>query len=243
MKIKIKTLFISDVHLGNPNSQPKKLLRVFEEYEFENLFILGDFIDLTYMKRNSSKWNNNHFKVIQKIIKYSKQGINITYLIGNHDIFIKDVLNNGELDLGNIKICEVVKYNTTKGRKILLVHGDCFDGFIKIHPFLYRLGDSSYELSIKLNKVLNWFREKLGLPYWSLSGYLKTKVKNVTMFLNQYEKLAKDLIKNNDCESLMMGHTHCPTIEENYYNTGDFCESCSYMIERLDGDINLLYVR
>ena len=241
--MKIKSLFISDVHLGNPNSQPKKLIEVFKKYEFENLFILGDFIDLTYMKRKKPKWDNNHFKVIQKIINYSKQGVNITYLIGNHDIFIKEVIHKGDLDLGNIKITDMIKYKTIKDEKILMVHGDCFDGFIKIHPILYRLGDSSYELSIRINKILNWFREKLGMSYWSLSGYLKTKVKNITMFLNQYEKLAKDLTKNNNCESLMMGHTHFPIIKENYYNTGDFCESCSYMIENLQGDIKLLYVR
>ena len=48
---KIKTLFISDVHLGTTKCQAEKLLEVFREYEFETLVIVGDFIDLTSLKK------------------------------------------------------------------------------------------------------------------------------------------------------------------------------------------------
>jgi len=66
---KIKTLFVSDIHLGNPNSQTEKLLKVFKDYEFENLIIIGDFIDMTYLKRKFY-WDQNHSTVIQKVLRY-----------------------------------------------------------------------------------------------------------------------------------------------------------------------------
>jgi len=241
--MKIKTLFISDVHLGNPNSQPKKLLEVFKLYEFENLYIIGDFIDMTYLKRHFY-WNQDHSLVIQKVLRYSrKSDIKVTILSGNHDYFLRNLIDEGNINIGNIKISDKEIYTTIKGEKILIVHGDCFDGFIKTHPFLYWLGDNSYELSMKLNKIINFFRKLCKLQYWSLSAYLKTKVKDVIKFLTEYKKQSLIEVKNNDCDSIMMGHTHSPCIEPKYYNTGDWVESCSYIIENLDGSIELKFYK
>jgi len=109
-----------------------------------------------------------------------------------------------------------------------------------MHPFLYWLGDQAYEFSIAINKAYNAVRRLFGFDYWSLSAYLKTKVKNVIKFINEYKKMADDKLKEVNCTSLMMGHTHTPEIDPGtYYNTGDFCESCSYIIEHLDGTMEL----
>ena len=241
--MKIKTLFISDIHLGNPNSQPKKLLEVFKLYDFENLYIIGDFIDLTYLKRHFY-WEQDHSTVIQKVLRYSrKENISIFYLVGNHDYYLRNLIEEGNINIGNIKISDKEVYTTLKGEKILIVHGDCFDGFIKTHPFLYWLGDNSYELSMKLNKIINIFRKLFKLQYWSLSAYLKTKVKDVIKFLTEYKKQSLVEVKNNNCDSIMMGHTHSPCIDNNYYNTGDFVESCSYIIEDLEGNIKLMFIK
>ena len=241
--MKIKTLFISDIHLGNPNSQPKKLLEVFKLYDFENLYIIGDFIDLTYLKRHFY-WEQDHSTVIQKVLRYSrKENISIFYLVGNHDYYLRNLIEEGNINIGNIKISDKEVYTTLKGEKILIVHGDCFDGFIKTHPFLYWLGDNSFELSMKLNKIINIFRKLFKLQYWSLSAYLKTKVKDVIKFLTEYKKQSLVEVKNNNCDSIMMGHTHSPCIDNNYYNTGDFVESCSYIIEDLEGNIKLMFIK
>jgi UDP-2,3-diacylglucosamine pyrophosphatase LpxH len=149
---KIKTLFISDIHLGNKNSQADKLLEVFKEYEFENLFIIGDFIDMTAMKRKFY-WNQYHSTVIQKILKLSRYNVNVYYLIGNHDFFVRDLIKEQNINLGNILICNEWIYTTIKGEKILLVHGDCFDGFVATHKLLYVIGDFGYELSMKINLI------------------------------------------------------------------------------------------
>jgi len=239
---KIKTLFISDIHLGNKNSQADKLLEVFKEYEFENLFIIGDFIDMTAMKRKFY-WNQYHSTVIQKILKLSRHNVNVYYLIGNHDFFVRDLIKEQNINLGNILICNEWIYTTIKGEKILLVHGDCFDGFVATHKLLYVIGDFGYELSMKINWVYNKIRKLLGLNYWSFSAYLKKKVKNIIKFLTEYKKASMQLVKDKNCDSIMIGHTHAPEIILNeYYNTGDFVESCSYIIEDLEGNIELKFI-
>lgn len=241
--MKIKSLFISDIHLGNPNSQADKLLKVLKNYEFDNLFIVGDFIDMTSLKRKYF-WDSTHSTVIQKILRLSRKGVKVTYLIGNHDFYIRSIIEDQNIHFGDILICNEFIYETLKGEKILLVHGDCFDGFVRTHPFLYWLGDKGYELSIFINKVYNRVRKWQKLEYWSLSAYLKTKVKNVIKFLTEYKKMSQELIKEKGCDSILIGHTHSPEIiSGEYYNCGDFVESCSYIIEDLSGDIQLLFQR
>jgi len=241
--MKIKSLFISDIHLGNPNSQADKLLKVFKEYEFENLFIIGDFIDMTYMKRKFY-WNQDHSTVIQKVLRLSRKGVKVVYILGNHDYFVRSVIEEENIFFGEILITNDYIYETLNGEKIYLVHGDCFDGFVRIAPWLYWLGDVSYELSIKINKIYNWFRRLFKLEYWSFSAYMKKKVKNAVSFLSEYKKISQKTIEEKGCDSIMIGHTHNPEIiEGEYYNTGDWVESYSYIIEDTDGKIKLLYVK
>jgi UDP-2,3-diacylglucosamine pyrophosphatase LpxH len=241
--VKIKSLFISDLHLGNPNSKAESVLRVLKEYEFENLFIVGDFIDMTLLKRKFF-WKQSHSDVIQKVLKLSRKSINVFYLVGNHDYYVREIIKEGNINLGDILICDEYVYTTSKGEKILIVHGDCFDGFIRMHPFLYWLGGKSYEFSIKINNIYNILRKIMGLQYWSLSAYLKTKVKNVIKFLAEYKKMSEAKVKEMNCDSIMIGHTHSPEIiQGKYYNTGDFCESCTYIIENINGDIELKYCK
>ena len=210
--MKIKSLFISDLHLGNPNCQADKVLEVLKSYEFENLFIIGDFIDMTYLKRKYY-WHPDHSTVIQKVLRLSRKG-------GNEYI-----------------------HKTVSGESIYIVHGDCFDGFIRMHPFLYWLGDKSYEFSITINNLYNKIRKMCNLEYWSLSAYLKTRVKNIVKFLSEYKKMSEEKVKEMKCDSIMMGHTHTPQIiNGEYYNTGDFCETCSYVIENMDGTMELKFV-
>jgi UDP-2,3-diacylglucosamine pyrophosphatase LpxH len=238
---KIQSLFISDLHLGNPNSQVEKLLEVFKEYEFKNLFIVGDFIDMTYLKRKFG-WKKSHSVVIQKVIKYSRKGVNVVYIIGNHDYFIRSVIDEKDILFGDILLCNEYIYHSIKGEKIFITHGDCFDGMVRVHPILYYIGDKSYELSIRLNQILNFFRKLFRMEYWSLSAYLKTRVKNVVKFLSEYKKMSELMIRDKNCDSIMIGHTHTPDmVSGKYYNTGDFCESCSYIIEHINGQIELRF--
>jgi len=237
----IRTLFISDVHLGSTNSNASKLLDVFKKYEFQNLVIVGDFIDMTSLKRKFF-WTQDHSTVIQKVLRLSRKEVNVVYIIGNHDFYIRDLIDEGPINIGEILLCDDYIYETVKGEKIYITHGDCFDGFVRLHPFLYFLGDKAYNLSIFINKYYNRIRKIFGFQYWSLSSYLKTRVKNVIKFITEYKIMSENKLKEVGCDSIMIGHTHTPEIEiGNYYNTGDFCESCSYIVETLDGLIELRF--
>lgn len=243
---KIKTLFISDVHLGNSKSRADKLIEVLKKYEFEKLVIAGDFIDLTSLKRKYF-WHQDHSTVIQKILRLSRKNIEVVYIIGNHDFYIRSILE-GEKDFinfGGIKILDSYTHITSSNERIYICHGDQFDGFVRLHPFLYVLGDRAYEFSFRINNIYNYIRNIFGLNYWSLSAYLKSKVKGAISFVNDFKKLAILKIENEDVDSIMIGHIHTPAVEKigekNYYNIGDFCESCSYLIEDMNGKIELRY--
>lgn len=241
--MKIKTLFISDVHLGTIKSQPEKLLKVFKEYDFQELIIIGDFIDLTSLKRKIY-WDNNHSAVLQKVLKMSRKNTSVKYILGNHDFYLRALIKDEDLELGDITICDEIIHETVNGEKIYICHGDQFDGFVRIHPIIYYLGDIAYEFSYTLNRIYNKLRGVLGLNYWSLSKYLKTQVKNAIFYLNDFKHIALKKIENSECNSIMIGHIHNPCIEKihdkMYYNTGDFCESCSFLYEDLDGNIKLV---
>jgi UDP-2,3-diacylglucosamine pyrophosphatase LpxH len=243
--MKVKTLFISDVHLGNHKSQPSKLLEVLKKFEHENLIIIGDFIDLTSLKKKFY-WKTDHSVVIQKILKSSRKGVNITYILGNHDHYLRGLIEDGGINIGDIFLCDKMVYKTSKGEKIYICHGDQFDGFIRLHPFIYVLGDLAYEFSFSINKLYNLFRKLVGLEYWSLSQYLKYKVKNAVAFINDFKILSIKKLEETGCDSIMIGHIHTPAIEKiknkTYYNTGDFCESCSFLYEDLNGDIKLGFI-
>lgn len=245
MSQKINTLFISDVHLGTSKANADKLLEVFRNYEFDKLVILGDLIDLTSLKRKFY-WKQSHFTVIQKILRMSRKGVNVVYVLGNHDHYLRSLLDErNDINVGDITITDEHVHTTISGERIYICHGDQFDGFIRLHPFLYTLGDMAYELSFKINKIYNFFRRLLGFEKWSLSAFLKTKVKNVVSFLNDFKYMAIERLRDKGGDSIMIGHTHTPAMEHmngmNYYNTGDFCETCSYMVETVDGKIELRY--
>jgi UDP-2,3-diacylglucosamine pyrophosphatase LpxH len=241
--MKIKTLFISDVHLGTKKCQADKLLEVIKNYEFEKLIIVGDFIDLTSLKRKFY-WHPDHSTVIQKVLRLSRKGVSVTYILGNHDFYLRELIKEDNINIGDILLCDELYYETLKGEKIYICHGDQFDGFIRLHPFLYVLGDWAYEFSFKINKTYNWFRRIFGLEYWSLSQYLKSKVKNAIAFINDFKILSLKKLDEVGCDSIMIGHIHTPAIEKigdkSYYNTGDYCESCSFLYEDLNGEIKLV---
>ena len=243
--MKVKTLFVSDIHLGNHKSQAGKLLEVLKNYEYENLIIVGDFIDLTSLKKKFY-WNADHSTVIQKVLRASRKGVKVTYILGNHDFYLRGLIKDENINIGDITICDEMYYETSKGEKIYICHGDQFDGFIRLHPFLYVLGDWAYEFSFKINKAYNWLRKIVGLEYWSLSQYLKYKVKNAITFINDFKILSLRKLDEVDCDSIMIGHIHTPAIEKigekTYYNTGDFCETCSFLYEDLEGNINLVVI-
>lgn len=242
--MKYKTLFISDIHLGTSLSQTERLLQFLKDNEFGKIYLVGDIVDMTAVRRKFY-WDENHNTVIQKIMRLARKGVQIIYIIGNHDIFLEFFIRE---HFGNIKLRERDVHVTADGHKCLVMHGHQFDGIITEMKWLYWLGDTMYDFALVLNKWFNKSRSLIGKPYWSLSLYLKTKAKNVLKFIGNYEQLVIHEVKKTSggTDTVIVGHIHMLADKEisgiRYLNCGCWTEFCSAVVEHEDGRLEALKI-
>jgi UDP-2,3-diacylglucosamine pyrophosphatase LpxH len=234
---KIKSLFISDVHLGTSGSNAKSLLKLFNMYEYENLFIIGDFIDIWQIQSGKMKWKKSHTKVIEKVISLSKN-INVVYITGNHD---EEFRNITPMEFYNLKIVDEYIHDD-----FLLIHGDITDIFMtEKYKWVAKIGGSFYDNLVSLNRIYNLVRRKFNRPYWSLSKYIKTKAKNIAKVISNYENNLIKYVQNKGYNKVICGHIHHPEIKHIndfvYINTGDWIESNSFIIQDLDNNYELKF--
>jgi UDP-2,3-diacylglucosamine pyrophosphatase LpxH len=186
-------------------------------------------------------WDQSHNDVIQKILRQARKGTQVAYIPGNHDQFARDHIG---LRMGGIEIHRTCEHVTADGRRLLVLHGDEFDSIVTHAKWLALLGSGAYEASILLNRWVNIFREKLGMPYWSISNYLKQKVKNAMQFIDNYEHAVAEEARQRKVDGVVCGHIHradIKTIEGiEYYNTGDWVESCTALVEHFDGKMEII---
>ncbi|OGV43020.1 MAG: hypothetical protein A2X48_11215 [Lentisphaerae bacterium GWF2_49_21] len=242
--MKYKTIFISDVHLGTTVSQTDKLLKFLKENEFEKLYLVGDIVDMTAIRRRYFYWNEDNNTLLQKILRMARKGIQVEYIVGNHDIFLEFFAHEY---FGNIGLKERDVHVTANGTRCLVMHGHQFDGVIKKMPLLYWLGDTMYDFALFINIWFNRIRYLLGKDYWSLSLYLKTKVKNVVKFIGNYEQLViHEVKKDTSIGAVIVGHIHMAADKEisriRYLNCGCWTEFCSAVVEHEDGRLELLRI-
>lgn len=231
-----RSVFISDVHLGTKDCQADKLLEFIKTVECENLYLVGDIIDGWELKRNWG-WLQSHSDVLQKILRKARKGVSVTYILGNHDEFLRPFL---PIQLGDhLRIVDSCDYTALDGRRFLIVHGDYFDAVTMTKKWLALLGDRGYLFLLKLNRPLNWARQKLGYKYWSLSRYMKRNVKRAVSYIGDYETVLSSQAKVESVDGIICGHIHEPEIKMIegilYINCGDWVESCSAAVETLDG--------
>lgn len=246
----VRSVFISDVHLGSQFANTKALIEFLtwlKEERPDRIYIVGDFIDGWKLKRNWL-WTDDSNRIIRKLLGFVKRGTEVYYLAGNHDEFLRHFIEDfHELDFGGIHIREDFVHECVDGRRLLVVHGDSFDATIryamKYARWICYLGDVGYDLMIRVNSVVNWFRKHLGMSYWSLSKAIKHKVKQATSYIGGFETILADYAEEKKCEGVVCGHIHHPAIKKiqniDYYNCGDWVETCSAIIEYRDGRIEL----
>jgi UDP-2,3-diacylglucosamine pyrophosphatase LpxH len=235
-----RTVWISDVHLGTRGSQANELLRFLKAVDFEKLYIVGDFIDVWQLRR-SKRWPQDHNDVVQKLLRKARKGCPVIYIPGNHDDFCSKYLGT----YGNVSIVKQDVHTTADGRRLVVMHGHEFDCVTLHAEWLSRIGDVGYTFLLSINGWLNWCRRLLGRPNWSLSAYIKARVKNAVNFIGNFEKSVSHYAELHSCEGIVCGHIHTPSIrrmqETDYYNTGDWVESCTALVEDYEGNIRLLY--
>jgi UDP-2,3-diacylglucosamine pyrophosphatase LpxH len=235
-----RAIFISDVHLGTRGCKADFLLDFLKYTESEKLYLVGDIVD-GWRLRKSWYWLQSHNDVVQKLLRKARKGTEVIYVPGNHDEFARDYL---DFNFGEIQVHRHMIHERGDGKRLLVMHGDECDGVMIYARWLAVLGDHAYSVALVLNNWYNVLRRQFGLPYWSLSKYLKHKVKNAVQFINNYEEAMVRMAREHGADGVICGHIHHAVIKDidglTYCNDGDWVESCTALVEHFDGRMEIL---
>lgn len=235
-----RAIFISDIHLGTRDCNAGALLDFLRHTESELLYLVGDIVDAWRLKQ-SWYWPQSHNDVVQKILRKARKGTRVIFIPGNHDASARDFVGHA---VGGVAIADNVTHELADGRRFLVMHGDGFDAVMVHARWLAHLGDYAYTLALWLNRQVNWVRAKLGYPYYSLSAYLKHKVKNAVSFISSFESAIAEECARRKLDGVICGHIHHAEIRQfgdvTYCNDGDWVESCTALVEKFDGTLEIL---
>lgn len=235
-----RTLFISDVHLGTKACQAEAFLDFLKHHEADTYYLVGDIVDFWRIKR-SVYWPQAHNDVIQKLLRKARKGAKMVFIPGNHDEALRDYCGN---HFGGVDLVLRAVHETADGRRFLIIHGDEFDIVVKYAKWLAFLGDTAYVVALWFNTHFNFFRRRMGMSYWSLSAYLKHKVKSAVNFIGEFETALAAEAKRQDAVGVICGHIHHAAdrlIDDvHYINTGDWVESCTAVGENEDGSFEII---
>ena len=233
-----RSIFISDVHLGTYDSKADLLNNFLKHNTCDHLYLVGDIIDGWRIQQNKWRWKQSHTNVVRRILGFTKKGTRVTFIAGNHDEFLRLIIPYG-VEFGNVEILNQAEHIGVDGRHYLVTHGDLFDGITRLTPWLAFLGDKAYDVVLSLNSKLNWLLHRFGFRYFSLSQYLKGRVKKAVDFIFQFEKNLAGYCKKRGFDGVICGHIHHAEIKEIdgvvYMNDGDWVESCTALVEHWDG--------
>jgi len=236
-----RAVFISDLHLGTPGCQASALLDFLRAHPSESLYLVGDIIDGWQLRRRWF-WPQAHNDVVQKVLRRARKGCRVVFVPGNHDEFARQFDGH---HFGGIEVHKEAVHTTADGRHLWVIHGDHFDGVIQGAKWLAYLGDNLYEFSLRLNRHLNSWRARLGLPYWSLSQYLKHRVKSALNYVTDFERAVASEARHRGYQGVVCGHIHRPEMRSIdgtlYCNDGDWVESLSALVEHTDGRLELVH--
>ncbi len=240
-KLRYRAIWISDLHLGTAGCQVDALLDFLRHTESDYLYLVGDIVDGWQLRRRWN-WHQKHNDVVQKLLRKARKGTAVVYVPGNHDEAARHFV---DVDFGGIAIRREAVHVTADGRRLLVIHGDHFDAVVQCARWLARVGDALYTLALQFNRHLNALRSGLGLPYWSISRYLKLKVKNAVNYIGEFERAVARSARERGFDGVVCGHIHQGEVREIdgtlYCNDGDWVESLSALVEHGDGRIELVH--
>lgn len=239
-KIKVRSVWISDIHLGFRGCSADFLLDFLHKVECDYLYLVGDIIDIWEMKKKMY-WPQAHNNVIRTLLGKAKHNTKVVYVPGNHDEVLRDF--DGAV-FGNVEIQNEIIHTTADNKKLLILHGDQFDSVVKISPLLAKVGSRLYEYLLRANRWVNFVRRKLGFSYWSLAAFLKHRVKNAVQYISNFEEAVAHEAARQGVDGVVCGHIHRAEIarhhEIDYFNCGDWVESCTALVEHPDGTMEIL---
>ena len=235
-----RTIWISDLHLGTRGCKAEFLLDFLRYTEAETIYLVGDIIDCWRLKK-SWYWPQAHNDVIQKVLRKVRKGTRVVYVPGNHDEALRGFT---QLQFGGVEVVKDAIHVTADGRRLLVLHGDMFDAVVMHARWLALLGDGAYTTALWVNRHFNTARRRLGYPYWSLSAYLKRRVKNAMQYIASFADAVANEARRRGVEGIVCGHIHHAEIRPIgdilYCNSGDWVESCTALVEHFDGRLELV---
>jgi UDP-2,3-diacylglucosamine pyrophosphatase LpxH len=238
--LKLRTVFVSDIHLGFKGCSADLLLDFLHSVEMEYLFLVGDIIDVWSMKK-SMFWPQSHNNVVRTILGKAKRGTKVIFVPGNHDEIFREF--DGAV-FGNLEIHNDYIHVGADGRRMLILHGDEFDSVVKFSPWLAKVGSNIYDILLAMNPYINWWRRLFDLPHWSLSAYLKNKTKKACQYIGSFEESVAQAARKRGVDAVVCGHIHRAEMREIegvlYCNDGDWVESCSSLVEDMNGQLRLI---
>ena len=235
-----RTIFISDLHLGTRGCQAELVLDFLRHNDADTIFLVGDIID-GWRLRSGWYWPQAHNDVVQKLLRKVRHGARMIFVPGNHDEFARQFVG---LSFGGIEIVRNTIHVAADGKRYLVMHGDEFDVVVRHSKWLAYFGDWAYDAALFVNTRFNAIRRAFGYDYWSFSAWAKFKVKNAVNFIGSFERELAEEAKRRGADGVVCGHIHHPAIrmidDIAYVNTGDFVESCSLVVERDDGALEVV---
>lgn len=236
---RVRSAFISDLHLGARDCQAEQIASFLSHVQMEELFLVGDVIDLWSM-RGKVYWPASHHEVLRRIMEKVRTGTRVVYIPGNHDELARSLV--GSL-LAGIEVHEEYEHCTRKGQRMLVIHGDVFDGAVRFSPLLKATGCALYGLIMIVSRQVNLVRGLLGMRRWSLATWLKSRVGNAMAYVRRYELAAAASAKARGFDGIICGHIHRPQVEQIdgvlYCNDGDWVEHCTALVEDRNGELRL----
>ena len=239
-QMKVRSVFLSDVHLGYRGCRAEPLLEFLRSVETRTLYVVGDLVDF-WALRHAVYWPPSHHEVLKTLFVLAKNGTRVVYVPGNHDDLLRDFCG---LRIGGIEIRRDLVHRTADGRRMLVLHGDEFDDEVRFSRFRRALGAGIYNVMLRANHSLDRLRRCFGFGYWSLTDWVKRRVADAHAYITRFEEAAASAADRAGCDGVICGHLHCPAVRDIdgvlYCNDGDWVESCTALVEDPAGRLSLV---
>jgi UDP-2,3-diacylglucosamine pyrophosphatase LpxH len=238
--IRFKAIWVSDVHLGTTQCHAGRLLELLQLTESDSLYLLGDIVDSWELKRRWY-WDQSHNEVVQAIFEKANRGTRVVFIPGNYEEPFRKFIG---LELAGIQIRDELVHTTAAGQRMLMLHGDRFDGIVSGARWLRWCGGALTPTVLGLLQKINNWRGRAGLPYWSLSQYLAMTIKGHANYLESFELALAREARKKGLDGVICGHVHKPKMRNIngvlYCNDGDWVEHQTALVEELSGELRLV---
>ena len=238
--MRVRTLFLSDIHLGFRRARVCELIEFLRGVEAECIVLAGDIVDALSLARRFF-WADEHTQVLRMLLARRRAGTRLIYIPGNHDESLGML---AEMLHGQMEVHREWVYRTAQGQRLLVVHGDQFDSQVDCPAWLGWAGELAYSVNVAVSDMLNDVRRRLGRPYWPIAEKLKLALAASARYIGRFETAASSHARAQGFDGVICGHIHRAILRRTdaftYANTGDWVESCSAIVETRRGELRLL---